>query len=113
MSAETTGIACRPAALTLADGVVLQSRLWHPSQGGPWPALLMRQPYGSSIASTVTYAHPSWWASHGLVVQDVRGQGESEGVFRGFAQEANDTGHPCLGSPIAGVQWKAGAYGFS
>ena len=56
MSAETSGIVCRSAALRLADGVVLRSRLWHPSGKGPWPALLMRQPYGSRIASTVTYA---------------------------------------------------------
>ena len=116
MSAETSGIACRPAALTLADGVVLQSRLWHPSQGGPWPALLMRQPYGSRIASTVTYAHPSWWASHGflVVVQDVRGQGESEGVFRGFAQEANDTSatHAWV-RRLPECNGRLGAYGFS
>ena len=77
MSAEASNIQCRQASLTLPDGVVLKSRLWHPSRGGPWPALLMRQPYGSRIASTVTYAHPHWWASHGflVVVQDVRGQG--------------------------------------
>ena len=93
MSAETSGIACLSAALRLADGVVLRSRLWHPSGKGPWPALLMRQPYGSRIASSVTYAHPRWWSSHGflVVVQDVRGQGESEGRFRGFGQEAADT----------------------
>ena len=74
MSAEKGVVSSRPAALTLPDGVVLQSRLWHPKVGGPWPALLMRQPYGSRIASTVTYAHPAWWASHGflVVVQDVR-----------------------------------------
>ena len=116
MSAETSGIQRRRAALTLADGVVLQARLWHPSGGGPWPALLMRQPYGSSIASTVTYAHPTWWASHGflVVVQDVRGQGESGGCFGGFAQETADT--------IATHSWvrelpecngRLGAYGFS
>ncbi|KGG15402.1 Alpha/beta hydrolase [Prochlorococcus sp. MIT 0602] len=45
------------------------------------------------IASTVTYAHPSWWANNGylVVIQDVRGQGESEGVFKGFNQERADT----------------------
>ena len=102
MSAEASGIHCRDAALTLPDGVVLQSRLWHPKRGGPWPALLMRQPYGSRIASTVTYAHPCWWAAHGflVIVQDVRGQGESEGVFGGFAQEAADTAPPTPGSAI-------------
>lgn len=116
MSAETSGIACRLAALTLADGVVLQSRLWHPSRGGPWPALLMRQPYGSRIASTVTYAHPSWWASHGflVIVQDVRGQGESEGRFGGFGQEAGDTSatHAWV-RQLPECNGRVGVYGFS
>ena len=100
----------------LADGVVLRSRLWHPSGKGPWPALLMRQPYGSRIASTVTYAHPSWWASHGflVVVQDVRGQGESEGSFRGFDQEAVDTTatHAWV-RQLPECNGRLGVYGFS
>ena len=116
MSAETSGIVCRSAALRTADGVVLRSRLWHPSGEGPWPALLMRQPYGSRIASTVTYAHPSWWASHGflVVVQDVRGQGESEGRFRGFGQEAADT--PATHAWVRQLpecNGRLGVYGFS
>ena len=61
-------------SLILPDGVELKSRIWTPKQqSGPWPALLMRQPYGRAIASTVTYAHPRWWAEQGfvVVVQDV------------------------------------------
>ncbi|AII49842.1 alpha/beta hydrolase [Synechococcus sp. KORDI-52] len=109
-------MACRQEALTLADGVVLRSRLWHPSGEGPWPALLMRQPYGHRIASTVTYAHPSWWASHGflVVVQDVRGQGESGGSFGGFGQEAADTSatHAWV-RQLPECNGRLGAYGFS
>tara|TARA_Y100001968_G_scaffold187355_1_gene171747 strand:- start:14756 stop:16378 length:1623 start_codon:yes stop_codon:yes gene_type:complete len=85
----------RDETLLLKDGVKLKARLWFPKQEGTWPALLMRQPYGREIASTVTYAHPSWWASHGflVVIQDVRGQGDSSGDFNGFIQEASDTTH--------------------
>ncbi|MDP7327543.1 MAG: CocE/NonD family hydrolase, partial [Prochlorococcaceae cyanobacterium ETNP7_MAG_30] len=54
----------RDASLTLTDGVKLVARLWLPKREGTWPALLMRQPYGRDIASTVTYSHPAWWASH-------------------------------------------------
>ena len=60
------------------DGIRLATRLWTPPGQGPWPLLLMRQPYVRAIASTVTYAHPSWYASQGflVVVQDVRGRGD-------------------------------------
>jgi putative CocE/NonD family hydrolase len=76
----------------------------------------MRQPYGSALASTVTYAHPRWYADRGflVVVQDVRGRGESGGTFRGFVQEAADGAEA--------VRWvrglpecngRLGTYGFS
>jgi putative CocE/NonD family hydrolase len=76
----------------------------------------MRQPYGRAIASTVRYAHPRWYAAQGFVVavQDVRGRGDSEGEFGGFAQEARDG--------RAAVRWLrslpecngwVGTYGFS
>ena len=52
-------------SLVLRDGVRLVSRIWLPNSNGPWPALLMRQPYGREIASTITYSHPEWWASKG------------------------------------------------
>lgn len=76
----------------MSDGVELVSDHYCPSQEGPQPTLLMRQPYGRDIASTVTYAHPAWFASHGynVVVQDVRGRGDSGGDFYPFRHEAHD-----------------------
>jgi putative CocE/NonD family hydrolase len=76
----------------------------------------MRQPYGRDIASTVVYAHPVWFASHGynVVIQDVRGRGDSEGDFYPFRHERKDgaetiawlrTRPECNG--------KIGMYGFS
>jgi putative CocE/NonD family hydrolase len=98
------------------DGVQLVSRIWQPEGEGPWPVLLMRQPYGRAIASTVTYAHPSWYAAHGflVVVQDVRGRGASEGEFRGFAQEAADGADSIRWArqlPLS--NGRLGCYGFS
>ena len=55
-------------SLCLQDGIKLLSRIWTPEGVGPWPTLLMRQPYGREIASTVTYNHPFWWASHEYLV---------------------------------------------
>ena len=83
----------RDENLLLNDGTQLSSRLWIPKKEGQWPALLVRQPYGKEIASTITSPHPYWLASHGflVVIQDVRGQGSSDGKFSGFIQESLDT----------------------
>ena len=81
------GVRCR-----MSDGVHLVSDHYYPPEPGPHPTLLMRQPYGRDIASTVTYAHPAWFARHGynVVVQDVRGRGDSEGEFYPFRHEGRD-----------------------
>ena len=99
-----------------SDGVRLASRLWSPPGEGPWPVLLMRQPYGSALASTLTYAHPHWYAQQGflVVVQDVRGRGESEGTFGGFAQEARDGAEAVRWArALPESNGRLGTYGFS
>lgn len=74
------------------DGVTLVSDHYLPPGDDPHPVVLMRQPYGRDIASTVVYAHPAWFARHGyhVVIQDVRGRGDSEGEFYPFRNEGND-----------------------
>jgi uncharacterized protein len=42
------GVRCR-----MSDGVELVSDHYYPGDPGPHPTLLMRQPYGRDIASTV------------------------------------------------------------
>jgi putative CocE/NonD family hydrolase len=76
----------------MRDGAELVSDRYYPPQSGPQPTLLMRQPYGRDIASTVVYAHPVWFARHGynVVIQDVRGRGDSEGEFYPFRNEGPD-----------------------
>jgi len=100
----------------MSDGVDLVSDHYYPDAPGPHPTLLMRQPYGRDIASTVVYAHPVWFARNGyhVVIQDVRGRGDSGGDFYPFRHEARDGAetiawlhsHPrCNG--------RIGMYGFS
>ncbi len=81
------GVQCR-----MSDGVELVSDHYYPPGAGPHPTLLMRQPYGRDIASTVVYAHPVWFARHGynVVIQDVRGRGDSGGEFYPFKNEGRD-----------------------
>ncbi|MCB1123421.1 MAG: CocE/NonD family hydrolase, partial [Verrucomicrobiae bacterium] len=78
--------------------------------------LLMRLPYGREVASTVVYAQPSWFARRGyiVVIQDVRGRGESEGVFTPFFQEAED-GYDTVewAAQLPKSNGKVGMYGFS
>jgi len=103
------------------DGVRLATRLWRPDPAGPhgagpWPVLLMRQPYGRAIASTLTYAHPAWYAARGFLVavQDVRGRGDSEGKFRGFAGEVADGATAVRWARhLEGSNGRVGTYGFS
>ena len=103
--------------MTCRDGTRLLSRIWRPSSDQPEaPVLLMRQPYGRAIASTVTYAHPRWYANQGflVVVQDVRGRGDSEGHFRGFQQEARDGADAVRWArQLPGSNGRVGMYGFS
>ena len=103
--------------MTCRDGTRLISRIWRPSTDQPGaPVLLMRQPYGRAIASTVTYAHPSWYANQGflVVVQDVRGRGDSEGQFSGFQQEASDGADAVRWArQLPGSNGRVGMYGFS
>lgn len=106
----------RGVVCAMPDGVRLVSDHYYPVEPGPQPTLLMRQPYGRDIASTVVYAHPIWFARHGynVVIQDVRGRGDSEGEFYPFRNERADG--------AATIAWlrsrpesngRIGMYGFS
>ncbi|WP_208099081.1 CocE/NonD family hydrolase [Nostoc sp. 106C] len=98
------------------DGVRLDADIYRPDAEGDFPILLMRQPYGRAIASTVVYAHPTWYAAQGyiVVIQDVRGRGTSEGEFKLFVHEiadGEDTVNWAANLPYS--NGKVGMYGFS
>ncbi len=82
----------RCVSMLTRDGVRLVADLWQPDGPGPYPVLLMRQAYGRRIGTALCYAPPAWYASHGyiVVIQDVRGRGESGGRFDLFRDEAAD-----------------------
>jgi uncharacterized protein len=106
----------RAQRFTLSDGVVLVSDHYYPAGPGPHPTLLMRQPYGRDIASTVVYAHPIWFAAHGynVVIQDVRGRGDSEGEFYPFRHEGRDGAETIRWlSTRSESNGSVGMYGFS
>ncbi|MGO9937489.1 MAG: CocE/NonD family hydrolase [Terracidiphilus sp.] len=106
----------RGIAFKLSDGITLVSDHYFPAGEGPWPTLLMRQPYGRDIASTVVYAHPVWFARNGfhVVIQDVRGRGGSEGEFYPFRHEGHDGAETIAWLRThAACNGRIGMYGFS
>ena len=104
------------ASMLTRDGVRLDADIYRPDAEETFPVLLMRQPYGRAIASTIVYAHPTWYAAHGyiVVIQDVRGRGTSEGSFKLFAHEIED-GEDTVqwAAALAGSSGQVGMYGFS
>lgn len=82
--------------VTMRDGTILRANVFTPNEPGIYPVLLQRRPYNKNLAVTPpipnALAWSGFWASHCyiVVVQDTRGQYNSDGVFYPFRYEAND-----------------------
>jgi len=59
----------------MVDGVKLVTDVYLPEGQGPWPVILARSPYGRGMKEASDYAKDGY----AVVVQDIRGTGESEG----------------------------------
>lgn len=78
------------ARVPMRDGIHLAADVTLVDDGQARPALLVRTPYsraGLRAAHDPVASARAGWA---VVLQDVRGRGESDGVFRPFAQEVED-----------------------
>jgi putative CocE/NonD family hydrolase len=105
----------RALDMTMRDGVRLTGDLYRPVEGRH-PVLVMRQPYGRKIGSTVVLAHPAWYAAQGylVLVQDVRGRGDSEGLFRVLEDDVEDGAATlALARDLDGGDGRVASYGFS
>ena len=104
-------------SMTTRDGVRLDADVYRPMGGGPFPVLLMRQPYGRKIASTVVYAHPRWYARHGYIVaiQDVRRVRDFRRHVQAVRERACSDGADALAwaATLEGGNGRVGMYGFS
>jgi putative CocE/NonD family hydrolase len=90
-----------PLLVPMRDGTKLATTIYRPDHGGkpapgPFPAIVERTPYGRGRIDL--HAMGMFFAARGYVVavQDVRGQGDSEGEFSFFlhsheAQDGYDT----------------------
>jgi uncharacterized protein len=72
----------------MTDCVGLATDLYLPDGSGPFPAILLRTPYGASERA----AQGEWFSARGyaVVLQNVRGTGGSEGKFLPLLQERAD-----------------------
>jgi len=77
----------RTMMLTMRDGVQLETHVYLPAGKGPWPAILVRDPY--SLTKYVTcdiFVHYGYACVH----QDVRGRYGSQGAWYPLINERND-----------------------
>jgi len=114
------------ARIPMRDGIKLAANVFRPSGGSRYPTILVRTPYDKG--REISRGH-RFYVEHGyaVVVQDVRGKFESDGVFSPLHQEPQD-GDDTLnwiarqpwsnakigmvgGSYLGIVQWKAALTG--
>ena len=106
----------RTERMTTRDGTVLVADVWEPDGDGPFPVLLMRQAYGRRVGTSLCYAPPAWYARQGFIVvlQDVRGRGESGGAFELFRHEAADGADTVAwAAQLPNSNGRVGMFGFS
>lgn len=104
------------ATMRARDGTALVADIWRPDTDVACPVLLMRQAYGRAIGTSLCYAPPEWYAAHGyiVVIQDVRGRGDSEGAFELFEHEAADGADTVRwAAGLPGANGRVGMFGFS
>jgi putative CocE/NonD family hydrolase len=104
----------RDVAVPMRDGVVLRADIYRPADGGPYPVLVLRSPYGKQGF------HPEGHAKAGYIVvcQDVRGRYASGGTFESFvrarthdAEDGYDTVE--WAARLPGSTGKVGTFGAS
>ncbi len=100
----------------MRDGTILRSDIYSPVGEDKCPVLLMRIPYNKTIAQSIVYLHPTWYARQGfqVIVQDTRGRYASDGIFEPYRHEATD-GYDSVewAASLDGNNGRVGMYGFS
>lgn len=102
----------RNVEAAMRDGTILRADVFRPAEGGPYPVLVLRTPYGKSNGSR--------WAQAGYIVvtQDARGRYASDGVYESFVRtETHDAedGYDTVewAAKLPGSTGKVGTYGAS
>ena len=102
----------------MRDGVILRADVYRPTTSQPVPVILMRTQYGKAAAQVqpARFQTPEWFSSHCyiVVIQDIRGQGASDGDFYEYARDRDD-GYDSVewAARLPGSNGKVGMYGSS
>jgi putative CocE/NonD family hydrolase len=89
-SASARGLRRYNVMVPMRDGVRLATDLFLPPDDGPHPTVLGRTPYNKNNP-LVTKSVSSWNArGYALVMQDVRGRGDSDGEFTPYVHDPAD-----------------------
>jgi len=91
----------------MRDGVELSADLYRPDAEGKFPVILSRTPY----TKTGALKSGRYWAEHGyvFVAMDVRGRGDSDGVFVPYRNDGRD-GYDAI-EWCAAQPWSTGKVG--
>ncbi len=111
--------------VAMPDGVELATTIHRPEGEGPWPTVLIRNPYQGFDLFVRDWCRRLVRYGYACVYQDVRGQGESDGEWRPLVNEPKDgsatlhwladqdfqDGNLAMIGPsyLAAVQWAAAA----
>jgi|HubBroStandDraft_4_1064222.scaffolds.fasta_scaffold09840_2 putative CocE/NonD family hydrolase len=76
--------------IRMRDGIELSADVYRPDRPGRFPCILNRTPYLKSSAGTAEFG--KYFAAHGyaFVAVDVRGRGDSAGLFLPYRNEGRD-----------------------
>lgn len=98
-----------PTMVPVRDGARLATDVYQPPGRGPWPALVMRTPYGRSQMGPRYGAPLISRTGIAVVVQDVRGTNGSDGDYLGLDGDGAD-GYDCV-EWVAAQSWCTGNVG--
>ncbi len=108
------------ARVPMRDGVELSADIWLPAEKEKHPAILIRTPYVKARGRLVPFAQKFVERGYAVLLEDVRGRGDSDGVFLAggegndgydsiewIARQPWSNGDVCMmgGSYLAAVQW--------
>ncbi|OHD65532.1 MAG: hypothetical protein A2096_03005 [Spirochaetes bacterium GWF1_41_5] len=77
--------------IPMRDGVQLSADIYFPEEEPPYYVLLIRTPYDSTSDLRINFNKFYTDKGYCVVLQDVRGRGDSDGIFSPWIQEENDS----------------------